>query len=405
MRNKRGITIALTRIPIALEAGVLFLGSASLCFAQDWSVTSAPKAEWYSIASSADGSKLLAIANPDGVYVSTDGATNWTRIPAPVTGDIGYLGAAVSGDGTVMMAVGPGVYLSSNSGADWALQKGSIYDNVWNAAGCSADGRKLIAVGGSGVLCSTDSGVTWTNYSNPYAFFEVASSADGSRLVAGCMGSAAGIYTSTNSGATWTKTSLAIWPAGGLACSADGMTLLAASRAYSPPGGTLNISRDFGVTWTETSTPLQWWEALASSANGRTLLAVGITNHLSSDSGLTWSPIGPQNGYIHTGTLTPDGSKILIASQGGASSAPYDGTIYLRQSIPQPALEIRLADPGVVLAWYVPSRPFRLQSRPTLATASWSEVTASFLPNWTTLKYEAAMPKPSATTFYRLKSE
>jgi photosystem II stability/assembly factor-like uncharacterized protein len=83
-----------------------------------------------------------------------------------------------------------------------------------------ADGSKLVAISsGQPIYTSTDSGVTWTQRDIARLWLAVASSADGSKLVA--VGNSS-IYTSTDSGVTWTPQASAgtrTW--GGLASSAD----------------------------------------------------------------------------------------------------------------------------------------------------------------------------------------
>jgi hypothetical protein len=71
----------------------------------------------------------------------------------------------------------------------------------WDAVASSADGTKLVAGGSSGIYISTNSGVAWTPAS-PIQPSAVASSADGTELAAAIDGEA--IYISTNSGANWT---------------------------------------------------------------------------------------------------------------------------------------------------------------------------------------------------------
>ena len=78
----------------------------------------------------------------------------------------------------------------------------------WKAVASSADGTKLVAVDwygtGSGgqIYTSTDSGATWTPRESNRNWYSVASSADGNKLVAGVRNGGA-IYTSTDSGVSW----------------------------------------------------------------------------------------------------------------------------------------------------------------------------------------------------------
>ena len=112
------------------------------------SATSAGSRNWQDLASSANGTKLIA-----GVYG-------------------GYL------------------YTSTDSGVTWTQQT-AAGSRSWQSLASSADGTKLIAgVYGGYLYTSTDSGVTWTQQMSPGtgAWQTLSSSADGSKVVAGTNG-------------------------------------------------------------------------------------------------------------------------------------------------------------------------------------------------------------------------
>jgi photosystem II stability/assembly factor-like uncharacterized protein len=103
-----------------------------------------------SVASSTDG-QMLAAADGDGghIFTSNDAGTSWLQNNVPVTG---WQKIATSADGTRLIAAawrsssdprGP-IYTSTNSGLTWISN--SIPTNVWNCVACSADGGKLMAV-------------------------------------------------------------------------------------------------------------------------------------------------------------------------------------------------------------------------------------------------------------------
>ena len=108
--------------------------------------------DWYAVASSADGTKLVAAANGGQLYTSTD------------------------------------------SGVTWTARENS---RDWKSVASSVDGTKLVAGGNSQLYTSTDSGVTWTARENIRNWYSVASSADGSKLVAAVYGGQ--LYTSIGS--------------------------------------------------------------------------------------------------------------------------------------------------------------------------------------------------------------
>src|ERR1017187_465278 len=58
-------------MPIMAAGCGLFLIVAPV-FAQTWMPTSAPNINWYAVASSADGTKLVAVGVSSGIYISTN---------------------------------------------------------------------------------------------------------------------------------------------------------------------------------------------------------------------------------------------------------------------------------------------------------------------------------------------
>src|ERR1700690_2533450 len=94
--------------------------------AQTWTQTKAPTNTWTCIASSADGSKLVAsgLRLTIPIYTSADGGGTWTLTIAP--------------------------------------------SNSWNSVASSADGNRLVAVQyGGGIFKSTNAGLTWISKAPP----------------------------------------------------------------------------------------------------------------------------------------------------------------------------------------------------------------------------------------------
>ena len=204
---------------------------------------------WTSVASSSDGAKLVAAAgdllNIDYVYTSVDSGATWTQT------------------GTAQ---------------------------AWTSVASSADGTKLVAASeGGGIYTSVDSGATWTQTGTAQAWTSVASSADGTKLVAGFtlptrtssgyLPAGGYLCTSADSGAAWTQTGPDVgWMS--VASSADGSKLVAAGAgAFTDPDGIsgysddyLYMSTDSGVTWNQTAIQ-DGWRAVASSADGTKLVA------------------------------------------------------------------------------------------------------------------------------------
>ena len=251
-------------------------------------VADAGSQQWVSIASSADGTRLAAVVNSGYIYTSTDSGTTWTQ--RTVAGSLGWMSIGSSSDGTKLVAVtgnetesGGYIYTSTDSGATWT-QQSKAGNLLWVAVASSADGSKLVAVDngdtGSGIYISTDSGATWIEQTLPgqtqgagYSWAAVASSADGTHLAAAdAGGSSEGgyIYTSTDSGATWIQQTSAgsrVWQA--VAISGNGTAVIAADNYGTGDGGYIYTSADSGATWTEqTAAGSRYWYGVSSSSDG-----------------------------------------------------------------------------------------------------------------------------------------
>src|SRR6266566_9086601 len=145
--------------------------------AENWIVSTAPNLNWKGVASSADGTKLVAV----------------------IGGQVGVPGS---------------IYVSTNSGATWVVT--SAPSLRWQCVASSADGSKLVAgafASGAAIYVSTNSGLTLSSTGAPHVNWScVASSADGSKVVAAAgifFGGLPGpLYTSVDSGATWRSNSV-----------------------------------------------------------------------------------------------------------------------------------------------------------------------------------------------------
>lgn len=249
---------------------------------QDWAPTSAPLIGWTSLNASADVSKLVAVANPGGIYVSTNSAKNWKLTSAPRSA---WTAAASSADGSKLIAsANTGIYLSSNTGTTW--KSADVPSDSWFSVASSSDGQVLAAVADHGsIYVSTDSGSTWNKSDAPgEPWSAIAATADGSIMTA--VADPGLIYTSTNSGLNWTSNSTPTLSWSAVAASADGTKLFAAATL-----GGIFVSTNFGLSWAKTSATNDAWTCIACSADGTNLLAGALHSglYISSDAGQTWT--------------------------------------------------------------------------------------------------------------------
>ncbi len=360
-----------TRLAAVVRGGGIFTSSDR---GATWHTTDAPEGGWSSVAMSADGSVMVAAAGGSwlfegvpgvvgAVYRSEDFGQTWLQTPAPVTN---WWSVALSGDGRRAVGVvnGGGIYISTDSAKSWSMSSAPL-DN-WVSVAASADGTKIIAVRSFRLTTSLDGGLTWLSAAAPWYFRSVASSADGRLWLAGCMDMAHNVaptFLSTDLGARWEESNQGLFGPAAVACSADGLTLAAASAGGAGPFGSgpgvIELSTDAGLHWTSTAAPGTNWIALASSA---------------------------------------DGAQLLAAVQGGGIYR------WRKAGVPRLALTRARSAGQVSIVWTVPSREMTLQQSSDLQAQPWTDFPAEASLNTNSLQNEVTVAPAGGQAFYRLKS-
>jgi alpha-tubulin suppressor-like RCC1 family protein len=297
-----------------------------------------------SIASSADGTRLVAAQYGGRIFNSTDGGLTWTVLEISRN----WSSVASSADGTKMVAVDHGydptnmgrIYTSTDSGATWTPR---LTNNYWFSVASSADGTRLLAGAQNIFATSIDSGTNWIQHSTPGMFFSgTAVSADGMWMyVTDEFGN---LFRSPDGGLNWILRNHSLNPET-LASSAGGDALLLGETG----NGALWTSTDSGVSWAHRGyygSGDTTWYALASSDGGSRLAAAGghtvtfpgfSTNYyghlyFSVDSGVTWTA-APSNSWSCVAS-SADGRKLVAGTM--------DGRIYtsVRTLLPSPGVMI-----------------------------------------------------------------
>jgi len=393
--------------------------------AQTWTQTSAPSNNnWVAVASSADGSKLIAAGMPCIYCISTNSGSTWITNTQPQKGSSygSWFSIASSADGTKLVGISFNtIWASTNSGITW-FSNSVPGVSAFISVTLSADGTKLVAVESlntspGSIYTSTNLGVTLTQTTAPTNFWtSVASSADGTKLVAAATTSTHGgpIYTSTNSGLTWALTGAPTnigWQT--VASSADGSKLLAGSAVSFTPGlgyGGIYTSTNFGITWTSNHVPAAQWQSVASSADGTKLVAVSIEPmgwiYTSTNSGTIWvSNNVPNNGWYSVASSS-DGDK-LVAAELAIYPSFTPGYIYTSQTTPSPQLTLTPKIGNYILSWIIPSTNFVMQYTCDLPATNWVTLTNTPTLNLTSLQNQVSF-SPSISnsrSFYRLRSQ
>jgi hypothetical protein len=297
------------------------------------------------LAVSADGQTIYVGASQ--IRFSNDGGETWSNrsgaidvINSPVL--------ATSADGSFVVAVvnQERTWISSNYGVTWtaALPKGQ-----WQRLGMSSTGQYIAVTNTGGFLyVSRDFGASFTKTSVAQVIegqdimSDVAMSADGSKVIVSTKSwtGIGKVFLSTNFGATFSSIPTANLPISdwqNVDISGDGMTLLASVNS-----NIIWISRNGGSTWSLSPvtssaglTSASKVESSSISYDGSKII-IGLTASIviSTDFGLTWSTrAGAPNVTFYTAATSQDG-YIIFANGGGTlyrslpSTAWYDfGTV------------------------------------------------------------------------------
>lgn len=246
------------------------------------------EAAWESIASSADGEKLVLTESSALTRVSTNGGATWYPLATfPNDGsDPQY--AAMSADGNSLTVVTLDyVFTTTNFGQNWIT---NILTTPCRQMAASADGQKLItAPYGGNIYTSTNFGATWTQQTNSPSllWWYCASSADGTKLaaVSGISGGADVIYTSTDSGTTWISNNVPGQQWAKIVSSADGNKLFAIVNGNDPGVA--------GGIWTLQTTPSPPLNLLSSNTTLNFSWIVPSTNMVLEESPdlSNWTPL------------------------------------------------------------------------------------------------------------------
>jgi hypothetical protein len=282
---------------------------------------------WVSAAMSGDGSSSVVGREAGQIVGSSDRGASWKSLAQEGT----WNRVAFSRDGSCLLAArsdDQSLNLSKDGGASWK-KLDAAGNRVWRSLACANGGQLLAGVGSDTgmdvyrVFVSRDGGATWESATEPEKWRVVASSADGSTIVA--LYDYGNASLSFDQGRTWKTVipadEIKLWY--GATLSADGSKIyLASYNDY------LYSSANRGATWkkmtpiTSGTATAREWMSLACSADGATVVAAALDAPLciSYDGGDSWSQMEAADGANAMWTsvaMSSDGGKILAAMYGG----------------------------------------------------------------------------------------
>lgn len=248
--------------------------------------TASPAGNWQGVCSSSNGSILTACGGGE-THRSTNGGLSWSQL---ISAPVGATRLKCSADGMSLVTgwYGDYLYTSSDGGANWT-QRTSAGVRSWYDFCSSEDGLKLAATATTNVVyTSVDGGANWTarTVTGAGGFYAVACSSDGLTIYAYDQTTTSHFFKSTDGGVNWSEITSATFGDTRIACSSDGVNLVA-----SVYGGDIFTSTNGGTSWT-TRTLTGDWEAVASSGDGQRLMVAGYTSgwvYTTKDAGVSWT--------------------------------------------------------------------------------------------------------------------
>jgi len=403
-----------------------------------WVQIGTPYDFWRGVASSANGSQLLAAS--DFIYRSTDAGVTWQQLnivlvtnllvtnlisetvistnasthlrttnefsialssnimvgteevslAAPI--DVNVAGGSVTGTNTVAVVIGAGVTV----GVTPLIAFGPVETNMV--------GTNELGVGA--VVPGTDS--TNTTFNTVSILYPSGAVISNSTTVTNT--TSTGVVSADTSGihATFTNSLSASavisnvpqhWA--GVVSSADGTHLAAAAN-----GGLIYTSTNSGISWLPTGAPGTNWLAITMSADGKTLAALAGSGLVlnSPDFGATWVATNLFSSSTNFGAIvcSADGSELMA---GLYQNQIFTGAGFAQTPVATsgPMLAITVAGGNIILSWPADAGNFVVQQCWADGPMVWSDISAT--PVVTNGQNQVVLPMTTQRCFYRLRSQ
>jgi photosystem II stability/assembly factor-like uncharacterized protein len=254
-------------------------------------------------------------ADNQGLYRSTDGGANWSRVAVGPFRDnsMFQLIVARASPNVLYTWTVEGLYHSTDGGANWSA---SGLSHVTVASLAIDPGNAAVVYVGTGdgrVLKSSDGGTSWNEasvgLSNPPVLGLVIDPRKTTNIYAGTAG---GLFKSADSGGRWQEASSSLGARVGFLAAPGEDTLLADTgwRAFR--------SADGGESWERASLPGPAYQFAVDPTNANLICAIASTNDIiykSTDGGANWSatPVDLSGVYLTTLAIAPGNPAILYA--------------------------------------------------------------------------------------------
>jgi len=265
------------------------------------------------------------IVFPNTGYLTTNAVETVFLLPLTAdmrVGDLLRVGAGDPGPWKIAQREGQSIYAGHFQGGIGAKFVARESNRNWNGVASSRDGTNLVAIlagGNPSIYLSTNAGVNWMAPQLPpqQSWNTVAVSADGQRGVVGANNEY--LYLSSDQGLTWARRTvpgIRVWS--GIALSANGSNIVAVAS------GAVWGSVDGGENWVVRTPPSSAWRSAATSADGQKQAIGADKIYVSKNGGTNWTTTSPSGTFVGVASSS-DGDRIVAVSFNGQIVTSVDG--------------------------------------------------------------------------------
>jgi hypothetical protein len=271
-----------------------------------------------SLTVTADGTKLIAGTNGDGVYYSTDNGTNWCDANLLLNGP--YVRSFAMSGTNLFAGTEQGVFLShstdfgSDSWEGWSEKISGLNDKNVLSLAVSSDGTKLYAGTSSGIFLSTNNGTNWTEINNGLTNTYVnAIVVSGANLFAATIGG--GVFRSTNFGTNWSTVNSGLTNNNVFAIAVSPNGVGSASLFVGTDDGVF-LSTDDGASWSAASTGLTSTDVNCLLVNGTNLFLGTFDGgiFLSTNNVTNWNAVNTNITNTYVNALAVSGTNLFVGT-------------------------------------------------------------------------------------------
>lgn len=168
-----------SKILAGVDNGYVYVSTDAGVSWQEKAITNIPR-RWSAVASSSDGSRMAAAwrsasyingtwSYQGRIYLSADYGATWNQ--QRLSPSLYWTGLASSSDGTKVLATAanfisfidsPFIFMTTNSGGSWVTNGPIVSTPLWTSPSMSFDGNKIVAANiNSRIFISPDGGYSW----------------------------------------------------------------------------------------------------------------------------------------------------------------------------------------------------------------------------------------------------